>query len=244
MLNKLALTAVLLTLGSAVCLAQEYASLPGVAILGTTVLAGAPDGGVQAIDATTGKVLWQNKQASWPMTGGSGKFVALTDVGGNRCSVGFFDSDTGQMTAQVGPIEFVPWAKVKLVYGRKGNDNFRIWIHSLSANTAVILWQAQRWPPVTLQNYNRPQQQQVASGHIVVQFAQNSVRSWFGPIAAGPNELPPPDKSLPLLHGEHAIASIYANVGELALIEKGRHLELECFDKDHLLKWSRTVLNE
>jgi len=222
--------------------AQEYASLPGIAVSNNAVFARLPQGGIQAIDLKTGSILWRSSLGRWPLAVGQGKLLALGPLSqGNFSSVVYFDIDTGRSTAQVGPIQFAPWASVHFDYDRHGDSTFRLWLRTMDAGSAIFLWQAERYPQTTLRNWNKPQTKMIQTGRFIVSFQSNAVDSVFSPIGERPPPLPQPDRSLPMLKGQHALASINLDVdSELALISANGNVDVACF-RDRVLQWSVRV---
>lgn len=234
--------AFLLSMMVAACLSYGQ-RLPGVVVTGRMAFAAAPDGGIQAIDMQDGSILWTNTRAVWPLAVGQGKVIVLSTVSkGNNCTVAFLDVSSGKSLAEVGPVQFAPWAPVRFEYYQRSESSFRLWVQSLTQDGALILWKAERWEPLDLRHLKQAQQKQYASGRITVEFARNAVSARFGPVSAGPDPVSPPDKSLPLLRGQRAISSIFVGNGDtmLALVSTGSDVNLQCF-KDRLLKWSVAV---
>ena len=213
--------------------------IPGVAVDSATVYAQNPSGEIQAIDIATGKILWQNASASWPVGFGGGKLVALTDSGqGNSLQVCLISSERGDTLAVLGPIQFAPWAKAKFAYESK--SDFNIWIASQWAAGMVLYWRAERWSPITLQNYRQAQTQQVAMGRILVGFDNNSVEAHEIPPRGGAPKYPPADRSLPMLKGQKALYSVAVRNSTIALVRSGSDLTLQCF-RQNMLQWSVPV---
>jgi hypothetical protein len=227
---------------------QSIAALPGIAIPeNTIVVAPQPGGGLQAIDIVRGSILWTTSRASWALASGQGKVVALGNLGsGNTCSICFIDDQTGKVTAEVGPIQFVSWAKVRPTYGHRSDSDFHIWVQTLNSTGAALLWKAERWSPLDIRHLNQPQQKEYASGRITLNFANNSVDTRQMPINASPPTPRPPDSSLPLLRGQRALGSLTMGrdgSAMLALISTGSNVNLECF-VNQVLRWSRSVISK
>ena len=219
--------------------AASAQQMSGVVTDGVTVAAPDPDGGIQAINMSDGKVTWQSKTASWPIGFGGGKIVALTDPGKNNgLQVAFFDPDTGRNTAMVGPVQLVSWAKPK--YGFEHNSDFNVWIASKWGDGMVLYWRAERWSPITLGNYKQPQTKQMAGGRILIGFARNSVEAHQIPPPSEPAAPRDPEKGLPLLKGQKAISTMVVGGRTLALIKTRSDLSVACF-QDQLLLWSKVV---
>ena len=230
---------------AAACIATAQ-GMPGVVVTGTAVYAPTPDGGIQAIDVGKGTILWTNRDAQWPLAAASGKLVAMGGFGkDNYSTISFIDRDTGTTLSRVGPVSFTSWVKPRMDFRRNPDDSFRIWVPSLNSGGAVVLWKAERWPPLDIRHLNAPQQKEFASGRITIEFATNSVQSRLVPVQATPGPYAPPDKSLPLLRGEYAISSmdVYSTGLTVALIQKGRELYVECF-ADRLLRWSQQIVKK
>jgi hypothetical protein len=224
------------------CATAAFAQqLPGIALSPNTIYAPVTGGGVQAIDVRDGTVLWKNSRGRWPLAYGNGKLVALGPLSrGNNSSVVFLDAVTGKSLAEVGPVQFAPWAYVRFDYSKNSNAAFRIWTRWTNEGGAMLLWSAERWPPVDLRHLNKPQVQQRASGRVSIGFATNSVQSNWGPVAETP-PIAKTDRTLPLPQGQKAMASAAISVeGTLALVAAGPNVNLMFFH-DRVLQWSLPI---
>ena len=205
-----------------------------------TVYTASPSGGIQAIDLEKGNVLWSSQAAAWPIAIGSGKLVALTDPRAGGMQVDFFDPSNGNSLAGFGSIGLPEWAHPSIGYGSKSKD-FWIWPASIWSGGMVIYWRAQRWSPVTLYNYRQKQTLQQVQGRILIDFARNSVEAHEIPITGEPpQENERPDRSLPMVKGQKALASVVAGDRTLALVQSGSDISLQCF-KDRLLIWTQNL---
>jgi hypothetical protein len=142
MKRLLALTALVV----AAPLPAADAPTPGVPVVGVGMVSGdqktvflpAKDGGIEAIDLATGKILWSNKEGS-KLAGASDKLVLawVGDKKANEFRVVALDGETGKTAGKSDPIALPDWA----VTGRAHGRTFRTAAKTDGENVTVA-WQA------------------------------------------------------------------------------------------------------
>jgi hypothetical protein len=131
----------------AVPLHAADAPAPGVPVGGVGVVSGdqkavflpAKDGGVEAVDLASGRVLWTNKDAT-KLAGASDKLV-LTWVGDEKKPNAFrvvaMNAETGQTAGKSDPIALPDWAATAKTWGRTFRTAARV-----DGEAVVVVWQA------------------------------------------------------------------------------------------------------
>lgn len=140
----------LLTLAALLVAAPLHAAdapAPGVPVAGIGVVSGdqktvflpAKDGGIEAIDLATGKILWTNKDAS-KLAGASDKLVLAwtgNEKKANEFRVVTLDAETGKTVGKSDPIAMPDWAVTGKTHGR----TFRT-AAKADGESVTVVWQA------------------------------------------------------------------------------------------------------
>ncbi len=143
-MTRLLAVALVLAGGAHLVAADGPTPVVGVGLVSvdqTAVFVSARAGGVEALDLTTGKVQWTNKDAGKPV-GGSDKLVFAWVGGGPKKAHTFrvlaLDATTGKEVGKSDPIEMPDWATTEKVGGR----TFRVAARADGAGGAVVAWEA------------------------------------------------------------------------------------------------------
>jgi hypothetical protein len=97
------------------------------------------EGGIDALDLETGKVLWSSKDAGRPLALGEKLLLAQATVKPNTVRVVGLD-DSGKKVFESEPIAFPDWVSVGVTYGRSFASMARVQNGSL-----WLRWQARAW---------------------------------------------------------------------------------------------------
>jgi outer membrane protein assembly factor BamB len=99
-------------------------------------------GAVEALDLTTGKLLWESKAASKPLALFDGKVLAQQAVAGkaNQVRVAVLAAAGGKLLMESDPVVFPDWVATGLTYGRSFASHGRI-----DNGDLFLVWQARAW---------------------------------------------------------------------------------------------------
>jgi hypothetical protein len=101
------------------------------------------DGGIDAIDLASGKVLWTTRDANRPLLATADRLFAQAPVSGkaNQVRIVVFDAlKKGKKLEISEPIPFPDWVSVAVTYGRSFASTAR-----LHAKRLVYVWEARGW---------------------------------------------------------------------------------------------------
>ncbi|HEY2881538.1 MAG TPA: hypothetical protein VGJ15_03880 [Pirellulales bacterium] len=122
----------------------SWISIPGgVADLeGKIAYVATPSDGIEALNLATGQVLWETKEAKYPIALYEGQLLAQTQRGNskvNTLGIVLFEADSNHVAKQIEPIVFPDWVAVDGGIGLSFASSV-----ALENDDLILSWQAQR----------------------------------------------------------------------------------------------------
>jgi hypothetical protein len=100
------------------------------------------EGGIEALDLATGKVLWSIAGVPQPLLATAERLYAQEPIKGkaNQVRLAVFDTQNGKRLSESQPISFPDWVVVGVTYGRSFASTAR-----LRGDELLLVWQARAW---------------------------------------------------------------------------------------------------